>query len=462
MRIRVWQALRRFGALSGACIALGVQAFCNVAVAEPLVLDAANLSRLAVVMIERGQPDKALGMADALLRDHPENSGILALKSRALRDLGRADDAIISARMAWRAAESPDDKYRAAMIMAQALASDGSKFSAQFWLRRAMQFAPNEAAKRRAERDFGYVRNRSRLWVRFDASVRPSDNVNNGSSADTLWFYGFPMPLSGDAQALSGVQSDLALTTRYRLGEGETHKTDLRFSFLTSLVALSGEAKRQAPDARGSDYTYSAIETALEHSWRPALGVEAFASGTLGHSWYGGDPLAQYARLDLGATKAVSPRLSFKGSLSVERQFRQDNDINTATISTIGVGIIARTAAKDRLGFSVSYRDTHSDSAELDGDRIRLQLDWDRAKPVLGAKLGLDLWAEKRDNDRSRYITGGRSADAFGAELSLVFDKVDYMGFVPVMTLSGSTANSNVDLFDTETLGVGFSIQSKF
>ncbi|MBK8440170.1 MAG: hypothetical protein IPL38_12040 [Rhodobacter sp.] len=131
--------------------------------AEPMELDAENLLRLAILMIDQGRPGRALGMAEALLARDPEDSGVLALKSRAERDLGLNDAAVGSARGAWAAADNAGQRYDAAMAMAQGLASDGQKFRAQFWLRRAMQAAPDPAAKKVAERDFAYVRTRSRL-----------------------------------------------------------------------------------------------------------------------------------------------------------------------------------------------------------------------------------------------------------------------------------------------------------
>lgn len=445
-----------------AVLVLGLQVPGTSLRAEPLVLDADNLHRLALLMIDQGHPDKALAMADALLLRDPDDSGVLALKSRAERDMGRSREALVSARAAWAAADTGGQRYDAAMAVAQALATGGSKFRAQFWLRRAMQVAPDATAKRLAERDFAYVRSRSRLWLRFDASVRPSSNVNNGSSGEVLWFYGLPLALSGDAQALSGVETALNATLKYRLAETEQAKTDLRLTAFQTLVSLSDDARAQAPAARGSDYNYSALELGLERTWRPAKGYEAFVAGTLGHSWYGGDPMAQYLRLDTGIIRAVSPRLSFKGTVSAERQDRQDVAVRSADVLTLGLGVISRTAARDRLELSFSWRDTNSDSAEIDHDRLRLQLDWGRAKPVLGAKLGLSLWAETRDYDRSRYTLDGREDRGFGAELSLAFEKVDYMGFVPVMTLGGSVTESNVGLFDNEILGVGFSIRSRF
>lgn len=458
--VQVFPGAARRALLAG-LIALAVQ-LPGGAQAERLELDAGNLQQLAVIMINQGRPEQALAMAEALLQRDPADAGALALKSRAERDLGRDREALASGRAAWAAAKTDGQRYDASMAVAQALATGGSKFRAQFWLRRAMEVAPDATAKRMAERDFAYVRNRSRLWLRFDASIKPSNNVNNGSSSEILWFYGFPLTLSPDAQAMSGVEASLAATMKFRVAETELAKTDLRLSAIQSLVFLSGEAKAAAPWARGSDYNYTALEAAVERSWRPAKGMEAYAAGVLGHSWYGGDPMAQYLRLDLGATKIVSAKLSFKGSLSVEKQDRVDSASRSADVVTLGLGVIARTAAKDRIEVAMSFRDTKSDASEIDHDRLRLQLDLDRAKPVLGAKLSLGLWAEARDFDRSRYSTDGRQDTGFGAELSLAFDKVDYMGFIPVMTLSGSTNESNISLYDSQSFGLGFSIRSKF
>ncbi len=432
--------------------------------AEPMELDAENLLRLAILMIDQGRPREALGMAEALLARDPEDSGVLALKSRAERDLGLNDAAVGSARGAWTSADNAGQRYDAAMAMAQGLASDGQKFRAQFWLRRAMQAAPDPAAKKVAERDFAYVRTRSRLWLRFDASIRPSNNVNNGSSSDILWFYGLPLVLSGDAQALSGTEGTFGASLRYRLAETEVAKTDLTVSALGRRVALSGEAKAQAPGARGSDYAYTALEVGLDRTWRPAglPGAEARATLTLGHDWYAGDPMSNYLRLETSLSKPVTPKLAFSGSLALERQDRLDSAIRSADIWTLGFGMTTLTGAKDRIGLGLSFRDTASDSPEIDHQRLRLDLDWTRREPVMGARLALGLWAEMKDYSLSRYSPDGRLDEGVGAELSLAFEKVDYMGFIPVVTLSGSRTRSNISLYDSQSLGVGFSIRSKF
>lgn len=434
------------------------------AAAEPMQLDPANLLRLAVIMLDSQRPAEALAMAEALVQRDPGDAGALAVKSRAERDLGRSDQAVATARLAWKAAEDPGQKYDAAMVMAQGLASGGSKFRAQFWLRRAMEVAPDAAARRAAERDFRYVRTRSRLWLRFDASLRPSSNVNNGSSSSVLWFYGLPFVLSGDAMALSGTEGDLAISLRWRVQETESAKTDLRLGMVQSFVILSDEAKRQAPDARGSDYAYAAIEAGLDHAWKPFEGGEITIAGRAGHSWYGGAELSDYLGVDLGLSKALDKRLTLSAGLGYERQNRLDSARNSADVVTLRLGATRRFASGDRLVLGLTARDTQSDATEIDHVAARLRLDWDRARPVLAgtATLSLGLWAETRDYAQSRYAAGGREDVTLGAEVSLGFEKVDYMGFIPVMTLGAQRTDSNVSLYDSETLGLGLAIRSKF
>lgn len=432
--------------------------------AETIVVDPEQLLRLAILMIDQGRPDQALAMANALLAIDPHDAGVLALKSRAERDLGLNDEARASARASWQEADNKGQSYDAAMAMAQALASDGQKFRAQFWLRRAMAVAPDPVAQKIAERDFAYVRSRSRLWLRFDASIQPSSNLNNGSANSVLWMFGLPLTLSGDAQALSGIDTNIGASLRYRIAETNLAKTDLTFSAMSRQAILSSEAKALAPTARGSDYAYTALEIGVTHVWRPTKirGGEAKADVALGRDWYGGAPMSDYLRLETSLSKAVSPTLSFNGNFAVERQDRLDSPTRSANIWTTGLGLSTVTKATDRISVDLSFRDTASASTEIDHQRLRLDLDWTKNQPVLGARFTLGVWAEARDYQSSRYSMDGRQDQTVGAALSMAFEKVDYMGFVPVVTLKAAKTNSNIGLFDSETLGVGFSVRSKF
>lgn len=426
-------------------------------------LDADNVAQLAVVFLQQDRPAEALAFAEALHLRDPRDAAALSLKSRAERDLQRFDAAVASGRMAWKVADTDGERFDAAMAVAQGLASGGQKFRAQFWLRRAAQVAPDDAARAQAERDFAYVRNRSRLWLRFDASLRPSSNVNNGSSNGVLWFFGLPLALSGDAMALSGTEAQSALTVKYRVQESERSKTDLRFGLMQKSVWLSSEAKVQAPEAKGSDYALSGVELGVEHLRRLDPRTEALAFVTLGKSWYGGQDMSEYLRLDLGMSRKVGQRLVVKAQLSGEAQERLDSPVRSADIVGLSFGgALVLGNAGDRAELMVTLRDTRSGSVEIDHDLARLRLDWDRGRPVLGAAVSLGLWAETRDYDASRYSAEGREDVAFGGELSVAFEKVDYMGFMPVMTIEAQKTDSTIGLFDTETLGMSLSIRSSF
>lgn len=435
---------------------------------DPLVLDAENTLKLTVLLLGQGQSEKALSYATILAEDQPQNARILTVKATAERNLGRYDAAQASARLAWRHAQDDGQAWDAAMAMAQALASDGQKWRSQFWLRRAMQVAPDDGARRIAERDFGYVRNRSRLWLQFDADLRPSSNVNNGSSADYIWVHGvFPFPvqaqISGESRALSGMEGSLGINARYRLRESADARTDLRIGALQTMVWLSDSAQDQAPDMRGSDYAYASVNLGLEQVWKVSPSLELSAAGSLGQTWYGGDALADVSRLSFGARKAVAAGLVLDASLALERQDRVDAPVSSSDNVTLSLGgnrVMA--ASGDRLSLGLTLRDSRSESGRVAHEMARLRLDWTKRDPVLGARFSAGIWGEWRDYARADYTPGGRQDQIFGTELSMTFDTIDYMGFVPVMTLSASRNGSNVALYESENLGLGLSVRSKF
>lgn len=450
-------ARRIGGFILGAVLALSLPAMAQQAELTP-----ENMKKAAFVLLQRGQPARALALADAVLTQFPEDATALILKSKAERDMGRYGPAHSSAKLAWAKAQDPRDQYGAALAAAQSLSSDGQKFRAQFWLRRAMQVAPTERAKMVAEKDFAYVKTRSRLALKFDLSIDPSSNVNNGSSSDIVWFLGLPFLLSGDAKALSGVTATLGVSGRYRLAETETAKTDLRFSIAQSTVALSGSAKAQAPAARGGDYAYSAIEVGMDRYMRPSQKDEVHLGLAMGRNWFGGDPMSYYLRGAAEYRRDLTKRVRASASVSRERQFRDDAAIRSADVTRLSFGLDSVLGNRDRLRMDVTATDTASSSSDIDHRSWGVSLDWTRAKPLLKGRVTIGLMAEGRDYDRSRYSADGRHDLTIGADLSMAFEEADYMGFIPILSLKTRHTGSNVSLFDSHSTGLGFSVQSKF
>ena len=417
----------------------------------------------AQILLETGRARAALDLTEALLARDPGDVQALILQSQALRDLGRTNEAQRAARHAWAGAPEGPLKFGAAMVMAQALSSEEKRTRAQFWLRRAAQAAPDPGARAEAEQAFGYVRARN-PWV-FDlhVSAAPSSNVNNGSRRNSFWFYGFPVDLSGTARALSGHEATIGATATYRLVPREQSTTELRFSAMHKAVRLSGEARRIAPTARNGDFAYSAVEAGIWHQIdqgpRPfGLGLGA----TLGHNWYGGDSLSDYLRLRAELDRPLGPRDALQLSLGAERTWRHDSAVQSSDEVSLALGWAHALANRDRIETRISTKSTLSDADEAAHAAHAIRLRWKKAKPVAGIRLSAGLGYERRDYDRSRYTVDGRTDDRFSADLSMTFDKIDYMGFVPTLQITAGETRSNVGLFDARDLGMSLGFQSAF
>lgn len=450
--------MRRFLAICALCLLGGVHS----APAGELALTPEQLLRTGQMAIDARRPDVAAEIADALLRRNPEDAGALVLKSQALRDLGRFDEARALAKAAWRQARTGPERHEAALARAQAEASDGRRTTSQFWLRRAIQEAPDERAHAQAVRDFRYVRKRDPLRMSFGFGIAPSSNINGGSSAQTLWLYGIPFTLSGDAQALSGTEARLSFGVDYRIASGKTHQTRIGANLSSQRYWLSSEARRQAPMADADDYAFAAAEVFVSHEARPADWKAPWdVRLTLGHNSYGGDALSNYARVDLGKDLALAGPQGARVSAGLERQWRLDRADRSATVQTVQARY-GRAVAGGGLAFGVKAARVRSASSSIDHTALGLSADYALARPVGGARLGLHASAEARDYDASPYDPSGREDLKLGIGVSALLQDLDYMGFAPEVSLNATRTNSNVALFETRDIGVSIGLRSAF
>ena len=315
-----------------AAIAAGVM-FATSVQAAPVTLDPDQMRQVGFVALTSDQPGKALEISAALLRRDPQDVSALILKSRALRDLGHYTDARATAAQAWAGARTEAQRYGAALAMAQALASEGARTRAQFWLRRAVQASPTPLARQIAERDFDYVRARNPLSFSLQVSLAPSSNINGGSSNTATELLGLPFLLSGDARALSGTEATLGLTLRWRLPVTPTAQTEYRLSVLDRHYWLSSEARRQAPEATGGDYDYAAVELGWSRRITPQTGPLNYSLGAaLGRNWYGHSPLSVYLRAEAAVDGPLTPRTAWQLQAYSEQQWRDDAARNSARI----------------------------------------------------------------------------------------------------------------------------------
>ncbi len=452
--------LRQLTWLLGLLIALSAPANADTSV---VALTPEEAYQAAAANLEAGQSEVALGLASALLQRDPNDYRALIVTSRAARNLSRFKDAVSAGRAAWRNAETEPEKYTAAMVTAQALASDGRKTLSQVWLRRAADTAPNEGTRAVAVRDFRYVRARNPWSNEFSFNIAPSSNINNGSARETTQLFGLPFEfqLSGDARALSGIEYAAGFASRYRFSQAPSFAHDVVLQFNHRTYSLSADAKAQAPGVSGSDFAFTQAALAYVYQREPEGGLGPYAlNATAGQSWYGGDAYFSYVRFGGIQKVKIGPRaiLSFSGS--AERQFgasAADADILRADLR-----LARQTGSVGVLGLTLGHTTSISDLDIADYSELRTGVDFRLAKPVLGAKLSFGLQMRQRDYPFSRLDPTGRQDREFTASIDMIFTGIDRYGFNPTLSIESSRTDSNIGLYDNEKLGIQFGIRSAF
>jgi len=455
--------------IAGLCI--GVFTSAPAAEPEPLRLAPDQMRALAATALESGQAAQAAGLAEALVaRDRSDFTAHL-IQARALRDLGEIDPATLAARRAWSLAQDPDERYAAALIMAQVLSSADRRTRAQLWLRRAVQAAPNDQLAQKAIRDFRYVRATNPWSTRLSFAVSPESNINNGSSERSFFLsdafyqilFGGPLevPLDGSAQALSGIEYSFGFDTRYRFSQTATRAHDLTAALDVRVYTLSSEAKSNAPDAKGSDFSFVTYRFGYGHR-----GInfdrkgEYRLSADVGQSWYGGDEYTRFLRLSAGQSYKALPTVQLGTRLAVERQF----GVTTADIDTLrsDLSLPRKLDSGTHLSFVLTGAVAQSPVASQEFDEVGLRAQVSLAQPVFGAEVVFGMGVRMRDYDVSRYTREGRQDPRTSADVTFIFKAIDYSGFNPTMTVSASHNDSNIGLYKSERFGVNFGIQSAF
>ena len=451
-------------ALAAAAFAAGTF---GVGAQEPVTLTLAQSRAIAQEALLRGQPQVTLELAEALLEINPEDANALLLISAARAALKDATPARKAAARAYRSAENPKQRLQAAQMAAeQALAEDRPSLT-QVWLRRAALHTETEAQTTSIARAYSRVRNINPWSVHAGFSIRPSNNVNNGSNTalnviDGISSVGIIDPGS---QALSGTIATVDLNLGYRLRGTDRSRTALRSRTQLRRVTLSDEAKTQAPTASGSDFGWDYTDITLEH--RFAIGDRKGDSGKLaltqGALWADDGWEYSFTRLEAERSWMPNPTHRFRlgGGVST---FNRTNDATDNDVFSISGGYDRALGNGDRFGLDLSLQKTTSDNANSRSDVASLRLSYRFAKKWGPAQASASLTYTVSDFPDYTVLTTntGRQDQALNADLSLFFADYDYAGFAPKMTLRTGRKTSNISLFETRELSVMLGIQSKF
>ncbi|MEM9851194.1 MAG: hypothetical protein AAF761_04265, partial [Pseudomonadota bacterium] len=367
MRGRIRRALAAAVLVLGTCASLGA--------ADPARLSPEEARRAAWAALQGGRPHVALQIAEALRPGAPDDFELIFLSAEAQRVMGNAEGALVTAREAWRAAQDPGHKFDAAHLVAKAHYAGGRPGRAQFWLRRAAQLAPDDTARQVAARDFRHVRDTSPWTVRLAFGAFPTSNINNGSTADTIEINGlqFDVPVTGQPHSGTGFHGAVDVGYRTALGDGRMLRLGLRLKGTT--YRLSSDAKALGSGLRGRDFASAAAEFRAGLSFAPASTEGPWGARHLdalvGRSWYGGNPLANYARVSARQDLRLGADTVGSVGLSLERQWRLDDGRASADVAALSFGLRQRLDTGGRLDARLTLRNTQSASALVDSREVK-------------------------------------------------------------------------------------------
>lgn len=388
-----------------------------------------------------------------------------ALRTRALEKMqsGQPVEAARLAALAFQAAESRAQKRDAARLAAAARYGAGQHVRAEWWLRRAANYAVTPAETAQIRQDFNEVRRNNPWRARLDFNIAPSDNINGGAREEIFYLDEFAFLLSPDSLALSGVQYSAEADLSFRLSESMRHRTTLGLYLYGRTFSLSSDARASAPHLSGSDYALTLAELSLSH--------QQFLFDGLGHTgitlaagraWYGGDPLWQHARLSLSQAIPLGPNATATVQGFVENQDSQRAFQPNATIYDLRGIYSRRLANNDLLQLSLGHRWTEADIATYTHTNPYLTVDYALAQPVLNTRLSLSLLAGQREYEEFSLSLNGRHDDYVQVGATAIFNTVSFYGFSPTVSVTAARTWSTVSRFSTSELRTRIGVQSNF
>ncbi len=430
----------------------------------PVTLTLPQARALAQDALQKGQPKLAFTLSEGLLQANPNDGHAHFTQALALARMKDFQSGKRSAAKAYRVAQSDDDRYHAAELAARLSFADERFTQSQLWLRRAVQYAPDEASRDQTITSFRNVRRHNPLNFNLRFSVTPSDNVNNGSNSPYNVIEGSPLvgTLSPSAQAIAGIVATGDLQGSYRIASGERFETRLtgrvysrRVEFNNPVAGLSGSDLSSVRLEAGLSHLLSSGESG--HYWR--------FTGKGGRVWYGGDPLYDFISAGAERSQKLNDkiRLSFGGS--VEEQFDQLAPIADATVFGAFAGLTYALPDGGSLGARIQYRSIDSNGANRASEQWTGIASYVMGKQIGPAKMSFSVGYSTLDYDTYTVIgpvAGGRLDESYFGGVTASFNDWGYMGFVPTLSVRAEKSRSNISRFDVDQTSVSLGIRSEF
>ena len=408
--------------------------------------------------------DLSLGYAIAkrLVEADPTNARALLVIAATAPSLGMAAEGRQAGRAAWRLTDDRALRYEIARHTAKAALDEGNVLATQFWLRRAAEAATTPDDYDQTASDIRALRDAQRLRYAVDVSVSPSDNLNNGARGGLLtiddWFT--VGPLTADAQALSGVRGVAQAQLTYALGTSGRTVVGLRgYGTVNRLTQASQNAVQGL--LTGSDLNIVQLEAMVTQELRlPGGDWPVLMTLAAGNTWAGGQDVGQHVRLE--AVTPLSRNDPSRLTLSAEAQSPGSDATYALAASFDG----QQSLGAGTLHWQFGMRRTQAPRVNQSFGQISSEIGYAFGKPLGPMTLSLRAGGSLRDYPEYSLIfanvTGGRQDYTTVVGVDAVFQDISVLGYVPRLSLTATSTDSNISRFATQEIGVTFGIQSKF
>lgn len=373
--------------------------------------------------------------------------------------VGQAQEAL----QGFQQATDLPTRFTYARQMAAIRYDQGQLLAAQWWLRRAANYAPDRAQADRNRDDFRQIREQARLRPSLSFNLRPASNINNGAQDRILSLGDITLVFPSSALALSGVEYSGRANLEWRISQSPKARSFVDLDLYGRSYVLSAQARDRAPNAKGSDYALTQVALGLTHlrQLRPNWGLTGLRV-SFGNLRSGGQDLRRFRRVDLSQGFALSARSYLTASVFVEEQIPLRPDQPRATLRGLRADYRLDLGQGGRLGLALDRQIYDASSATASYRFDQLYGSYDLARPVFGTGVTLFAAASRKTYDEFSLSLDGRRDQRHELGATVVFNQATYLGFSPSVTLSAHRTRSNVDLYDTQGASMSLGFQSRF
>jgi hypothetical protein len=422
--------------------------------------------QLGLAAIRQGRADVAAEVALALLAAEPKDSFAHFLMATSLMKLKEPAAAEVAAKRSYRYAKTPEQEFQSSYMAADLAFQRGALLTSQWWLRKSAEAAPDEARKAKTVELFRAVRARNPWRVNLAFSLRPSDNVNNGSSGQFNIIDGLPFigRLSADAQAVKGVVTDAEISLGYRLQKTDRHETVLGADLSVRRVNIStAEKARLGGDPGFGSDRYSLN---LRHDWQPKDSKHRFSiKGEIGQQTYQNGYDYSFYGVTLGHRMPLAPSLYIANAVQAEQRAKAAYTRGDRTYG-IRSTLLHQRGNQDLVTFSLSANRFDTLAKGRSANIFGAQVGYSLANPVGAVTLSASLGVQKSHYTgyslAGLVVPGGRDDTTGFGEMQFQFNEISYAGFAPVLKLRHEQTQSNVSRFEAKQTSVVIDLASKF